>query len=195
MGTMTNWNTRTGKLMFFFLVLAVLAGFQPGFAEAQDIEQLRKAAEQGDASAQVRLGGMYYIGWVVPRDYQEAAKWFRKAAEQGNAMAQVRLGELYYYGEGVPQDYREAVKWGRKAAEQGDARAQYSLGMMYRKGEGVSQDYVKAYAWYHLASAQGDKQAAKGKDMLRGRMTAEQVAEAQKLAAELWDRIESSKLP
>ena len=67
--------------------------------------------------------------------------------------------------------------------------------MMYRKGEGVSQDYVKAYAWYHLASAQGDKQAAKGKDMLRGRMTAEQVAEAQKLAAELWDRIESSKLP
>ena len=52
---------------------------------------------------------------------------------------------------------------------------------------------MKAYAWLNLAAAQGDKKAVKVKDLLRNQMTAEQVAEAKKLAAELFKRIESSK--
>ena len=64
---------------------------------------------------------------------------------------------------------------------------------MYDKGEGVPEDYVKAYAWFNLAAAQGQEDAVKAKDSLRERMTAEQVAEAQKLAGELFNRIESSK--
>ena len=64
---------------------------------------------------------------------------------------------------------------------------------MYAKGEGVPEDYVKAYAWFNLAAAQGAEDAIKNKDLLRPRMTAEQVAEAQKLAAELFKRIESPR--
>ena len=64
---------------------------------------------------------------------------------------------------------------------------------MYAKGKRVPEDYEKAYAWINLAAAQGRSSAFKAKELLRASMTAEQVANAQKLAAELYDRIESSK--
>ena len=127
---MTNRNTRSGKLAFLLIALVVLVGFQPGPAKTQDIEQLRKDAEQGDATAQYQLGLRYSIGIGVPKDDAEAVRWYRKAAEQGNANAQFNLGLMYYNGEGVPQDYQEAVSWFRLAAEQGDASAQFNLGVI-----------------------------------------------------------------
>ena len=62
METMTNRNSCSGKLAFLLIAFAVLAGFQLGLAETQDIEQLRKAAEQGYAWAQFNLGVMYARG-------------------------------------------------------------------------------------------------------------------------------------
>ena len=161
--------------------------------ENKDTEKLRLAAEHGDAEAQYNLGNLYYLGEGTPQDYAEAAKWYRLAAEQGNAAAQNNLGVMYDEGEGVRQDDREAVKWYRKAAEQGNASAQYNLGVMYDLGEGVPKNCVKAYAWLNLSAAKGKENAARGKDLLRSRMTAEQVSKGQKLAAELFDRIESSR--
>ena len=106
---MTNRNTRSGKLAILLIALVVLAGFQPEPAKTQDIEQLRKAAEQGDARAQTNLGLMYAIGQGVPQNHQEAASWYRKAAEQGNIAAQFNLALMYAKGLGVSQDYQEAV--------------------------------------------------------------------------------------
>ena len=57
----------------------------------------------------------------------------------------------------------------------------------------MPEDYVKAYAWLNLAAAQGNERASELKDLLRPQMTAEQVADAQKLASDIWGRIESSK--
>ena len=155
----------------------------------------RKAAEQGHAKAQSNLGGKYARGEGVPKDDKEAVKWYRKAAEQGHAPAQNKLGFMYSRGEGVPENNQEAVKWYRKAAEQGDAPGQLGLGLMYLRGEGVPKDYVKAYAWWDLAADQGDKTAAKGRGQLETIMTAEQFAEAQKLAAELYNPIGGTLLP
>jgi TPR repeat protein len=111
----------------------------------------RKAAEQGNASAQSSLGEMYYFGYEVfegvPQDYNEAVKWYTKAAEQGYDSDQFNLGEMYYDGKGVPQDYNEAVKWYTKAAEQGYAHAQFSLGQMYYYGKGAPKDYNDAFKW------------------------------------------------
>ena len=56
-------------------------------AQSTEIEQLRLAAEQGDASAQFNLGFMYATGEGVPKDDAKAVKWFRLAAEQGHAQA------------------------------------------------------------------------------------------------------------
>ena len=118
-------------------------------------------AEQGDADADALfvLGGLYYKGEGVPRDYVQAANWFRIAAEQGNAKAQYNLGVMYRKGQGVPQDDSQAVNWYRKAAEQGNAMAQNNLGYLYRNGQGVPQDDSQAANWYRKAAEQGSANA------------------------------------
>ena len=84
-----------------------------------DLDTVRQAAEQGDATAQFNLGNMYANGEGVPQDDPEAARWFRLAAEQGLASAQFNLGVMCANGEGVLKDNAEAVRWYRLAAEQG----------------------------------------------------------------------------
>ena len=79
---MTNRNTRRGELAFLLIALVVLAVLQPGPAKAQDIQQLRMAAEQGIASAQYNLGVMYANGQGVPQDYVQAHKWVNLAASR-----------------------------------------------------------------------------------------------------------------
>jgi uncharacterized protein len=145
---------------------------------------MRPLAEQGNASAQAVLGGMYAYGQGVSQDYAVAMSWYRKAAEKGDADSQTDLGTMYYSGRGVPQDYRAAAVWFRRAADQGDARAQVSLGLMYVDGHGVPRDYVLAYMWFNLAAAAGDNNAAEVRNIVTKHMTPAQVAEAQKLARE-----------
>ena len=76
------------------------------------------------------------------------------------------------------------------AAEQGDARAQFDLGFIYANGDGVPKDDVQAYMWFNLAAARFTEPerevAAAARDEVADVMTADQVAEAQRLARE-WD--------
>ena len=83
----------------------------------------RKAAEQGNASAQVSLGAMYLNGQGMPQDYAAAMKWVRKAANQGEALAQYDLGVLYSRGLGVTRDYVQAHMWFKLAAARGQIDA------------------------------------------------------------------------
>ena len=48
------------------------------------LKWFRKAADQGDASAQDNLGVMYSKGQGVTQDYVEVHMWFNLAAAQGN---------------------------------------------------------------------------------------------------------------
>ena len=108
-------------------------------------------------------------------------------AEQGNANAQNNLGVMYDSGKGVPQSYQEAVKWYRLAAEQGNANAQNNLGAMYGSGKGVPQDFVQAHKWINLAASRTTEKRIdyrSRRDSLEEKMTASQVAEAQRLAME-----------
>ena len=79
----------------------------------------RLAAEQGLASAQSNLGGMYYEGRGVRQDDKTAVKWYRLAAEQGLAFAQGNLGTMYANGTGVIQDNVYAHMWGNIGASNG----------------------------------------------------------------------------
>ena len=124
-----------------------------------DLDTVRQAAEQGDATAQFNLGNMYANGEGVPQDAAEAVRWYRLAAEQGDADAQFNLGVMYANGEGVPKDNAEAVRWYRLAAEQGLASAQFNLGSMCANGEGVLKDNAEAARWFRLAAEQGDADA------------------------------------
>jgi len=101
------------------------------------VKWYRKAAEQGHANAQFKLGYMYEDGCGVDRNNSTAVEWYRKAAEQGHADAQYNAGKMYEYGKGVDKNYSTAVEWFRKAAEQGYANANSKLGWMYENGWGV----------------------------------------------------------
>ena len=77
------------------------------------------------------------------------------------------------------------MKWYRKAAARGDAAAQFNLGVMYFHGQGVPQDYVQAHLWFNLSAArEGEKNATRNRNITAKRMSAPQIAEAQRLARE-----------
>jgi len=103
-------------------------------------------------------------------------------ANQGNVEAQYDLGVRYANGEGVPQDYAQAVKWYRLAADQGLVEAQFNLGLKYDNGQGVPQDDVQAHMWFNLAAAQGNENGKKGRDLVAGKMSPQQIERAQELA-------------
>ena len=124
-------------------------------------------------------------------DYATALGLFRPLAEQDLASAQSMLGRMYCFGQGVSQDYAAAVTWYRKAAEQGLVSAQSNLDRMYAEGRGVPQDYVQAHMWFTLAAtrfpaseAERREDAVTNRSRIAAKMTAAQIAEAQRLARE-----------
>ncbi|KAF9171612.1 hypothetical protein BGX21_007149 [Mortierella sp. AD011] len=78
-------------------------------------EYFLKAASQGHADAQHKLGLMYDRGQGVSQDYSKAAEWYQRAADQGHHDSQNNLGFLYESGLGVPMDLSKAVGWWEKA--------------------------------------------------------------------------------
>jgi TPR repeat protein len=167
-------------------------GVPQDYAEA--VCWYRKAAEHWHCGALFELGKMFYEGKGVPQDYAEAARWYSKSADQGLTSAQYRLGLMYHEGRGVPQDYAEAARLYREAAEWWDTDAQFGLGVLYYEGQGVARDFTKAHMWLNLAASQvsGEQQKvyASWRDRVARKMTAQQIAEAQRLAAAFcaeWD--------
>ena len=126
---------------------------------ATALQLIMPLAAKGNAAAQFNIGLMYQQEHGVPKDYNEAIRWYRLAAAQGYGRAQTNLGWMYANGRGVRQDYYEAAKLYRLAAEQGDVHAQGNLGAMYESGHGVPQDYDEAVKWYRQAAAQGSAPA------------------------------------
>jgi TPR repeat protein len=146
----------------------------------------RKAADQGNAQAQNRIGWLYQNGLGVARDYVEAMRWYRMAADHGNVPAQAHIGWLYQNGWGVAQDSAEARIWMQKAAAAGDDYAkrwlasrqvsdlpstaasvatspapEVSAAEALQKGNQAYErkDYAQAMRWYRVAADQGNAQA------------------------------------
>ena len=170
--------------MRYLLILTALLSFQS--VNALDFDETKVLADQGDVNAQFNLGSMYEKGEGVPENDAEAVKWYRKAADQGNADAQLILGYMYEQGKGVPENDAEAVKWYRKAAEQGSERGQTKLGLIYYFG-GDPTKVIRAYVWLSMAKTQGNRHAVKGLIRLKPKMTKQQIAQAQALAAKCYE--------
>jgi TPR repeat protein len=126
-----------------------------GFNVDAAIVWYKKAAEQGDASAQVALGDIFSEDRFHHVDYPQALGWYRKAAEQGRAAGQFGLGARYLLGQGVPRDPEEARRWLTPAANQGHPYAQYLLAKMFEEGEGGPVDVAAAAKYYELAANYG----------------------------------------
>ncbi len=119
-------------------------------------ETMRKAADQGLAAAQYRMGKLYERGEGVPRSIKESRKWTKLAAENGNVKAMHDLAVFYAEGEGGEQSFLSGVEWFSRAAEYGLIDSQYNLGVLYEQGLGVSTDLAKAAYWFEVAGHNGD---------------------------------------
>ena len=119
------------------------------------MERWRPLAEDGNTSAQVNMGVMFFEGLGVARDYEEALKWYKMAAMKGHAEAEYNLGLAYAQGRGTQQDQREALRWYRQSAERDYLPAQMMLAKMYYEGQGVAVNHAEAARWYRQAAYQG----------------------------------------
>ena len=52
--------------------------------DSEAVKWYTLSANQGNASAQNKLGLFYYYGWGVKEDLKKAKKWFKLSSEQGN---------------------------------------------------------------------------------------------------------------
>ena len=157
------------SVLFLFLVAAMFLAF-PSYSTARQDEQETSALSSGSGARSKDA---------------EFVERIRKAAEQGYAFAQFSLGSMYHHGDGVNQDYSKAAEWYRMAAEQGDTGGQINLGMMYLQGTGVIQDSSQAYFWLSLSvgalNGQEREEIERLLKTVSGKMTAEQIADAQRI--------------
>ncbi len=142
----------------------------------------RKAAEAGDAAGMTNLAALYFRGLGVERNAAQALDWFAKAAAQGDPAHQLQLGGLYLDGASGQPDVENGLRWIGRAADQGYSEAQIRLGTIFAQGGAVPKDLVRAYMWLHRASMMGTEQAGDALSALAAEMTAEQIAEAKRLA-------------
>lgn len=141
-------------LTFVTIVAACCLG-----AFAQNIAQLQRSAENGDAKAMTELGKCYYLGKGVEKSGDKAFQWLSKAADAGNANAFYWLGACYQYGFGTAKDQMKALNNYTKGADLGDTSSMNSLAIFLENGDGVPKNLERAIYWYTRAAELGDSYA------------------------------------
>lgn len=116
-------------------------------------------ANQNDAKACYNLGLMYQNGDGVPRNLDEAVKWYTKSAELNYKEAQYTLGSLVFQRMIQSISYPQAVTYYEQAAQQGHVKSQLNLGMLYLRGEVIAQDMPAAVKWLSLAASNNNSEA------------------------------------
>ena len=150
------------------------------------VETLTRAANLGEAQAQLKLAGLYQTGDNgVTADAEESRVWARRAAEGGDARGMHAFGMYLFDGVGGARNRPEALDWLKKAADRGLVDSQYNVARIYENGdEGIAPNPTQAYRWYLIAARAGDPQAQAAVDRLAptipaaARQTARAQAEA-----------------
>lgn len=152
--------------------------------DAAGLETLKRAAQLGDASAQLHLVKLYQDGEAgAPQDLSQARAWARRAAEGGDARGQHAYAMYLYDGQGGGRDRPEALRLLAAAAEQGLVDSQYNVARLYEMGdEGIAADTGQALKWYMIAARGGDAEAPAAVARLSERASAAQVQAARRAA-------------
>jgi TPR repeat protein/uncharacterized protein YecT (DUF1311 family) len=105
----------------------------------QALAWYRKAAEQGNAEGQYRLG--YYLLRQFSRA-AEAGEWLKRAADQNHVKA------MYLYAQSMTLSLSEKFSAMRRAAEAGSPDAMFVTGEMLLQGVGTPADKQAALKWF-----------------------------------------------
>jgi localization factor PodJL len=156
------------------------ARFAEGRGVPQDLQQAvawyQRAAAQGFAPAQYRLASMFERGLGVKADLARARVWYQRAAEGGVVKAMHNMAVLSAGRDSSLTDYQSAAKWFTAAAEHGLTDSQFNLAIMLDSGLGLERDPKQAYKWFSVAARAGDDEAARRRDALRSKLSAQDVA-------------------
>lgn len=155
-------------LMVVFVFVTVC-----GFVNAEQqvtYEDIKQAAEQGDALAQAQYGSIYFLGENfqlqpnarfktkqkfkaiayllkgVSKDDDKAAEWILRSAKQGYVDAEVFIAALYDRGMGVKQSEQQATEFYKKASAHGNEMATAVLGPYARSRMRASKDVPTEYS-------------------------------------------------
>lgn len=122
---------------------------------------LTASAEDGNAEALFNLGMMFYKGWGVPRNPDEAQSFFAQAAEAGNRAADTMLAQMLLEGTVQEPDAEAAAEKLTELAEAAgeaasDRRPDYLLGLMLLRGVGTEENHQAAFVLISSAAENSD---------------------------------------
>ena len=178
-------NDEAQDMVGYFYLDGVGTDRDPGRAEQSFIQ----SAKQGNKNAMSELALYYSLGFIgCCPDEQKAIYWTERLAALGDVYAEIDLMRAYSRGAAVPKNEGQAVDWARRAAEQDSVEAYLFLGYATEQGRGADKDLVEAYKWFNLATAHVKAteaaEAARRRDEIALKLTAEQLREAQRLSLE-----------
>jgi uncharacterized protein len=163
---------------------------QPSTAQAS--KWYRKAADEGDGAASIRVASILlaHDSNASQEEYAEARRRCESIAKR-YAPAAYCMAVIYRKGLGLASDQAETVKWLNRAADLGSGRAAVELGEAYWKGYGVPRELVSAYMWIWIAFNSKIAGADKDEQALRDEMSSQDVEQAKKKAL-YWSRTHHS---
>jgi TPR repeat protein len=121
------------------------------------LELMKLAAQQGYASAQLRLSTYFLNGFATQKDPEASVTWLFKAAKQHHPLAALEAGywcqaqskKAEAGSEEASRLLDEMVQWYRVAAQNGQPMAEIALAYCSELGLGVEQNKALAYSMYH----------------------------------------------
>lgn len=143
-------------------VAALTAGdLAPLPADApQEVRDIARLAQDGNAEAQHDLATLYAMGSAIPQNYERAVYWYGRSSDGGVANSLYNLGVLTERGLGTGQDSRRAFQYFLRAAEDDHPDAQFAVGLAYANGRGTEVDLLRAATWFQAASSAGNPRGA-----------------------------------
>lgn len=145
------------------------------------IKWFKKAAAEGDVSAQMFMAASYMYGVGVKQNPDVARKYYIDAAKQGNSIAQFALAE-YFIDSRHSANTQLGLIWLGKSAAAGNLNAMTKLGLLYIEGNKVDQDVARGVDLLNKAAARHYAPA------MIGLGEAAQAADDYKLAIEWFNK-------
>lgn len=132
--------------------------------ETKALALLTRAASQGYARAQHKLGNAFFSGIGVEEDMALALKWYIVAARQNSTFSAYAAGRMLQYGFGAKRDDAAAAEWYKIAA--GDSfehfpdAADRLASMLFKGAPGLAKNVSMAIYLWQQAASQGLASAA-----------------------------------
>ena len=128
-------------------------GYEGPLAGVAAVSLFRRAAEQGNSAAFVRLGDSYWYGKGVPRDWVRAGRAYSQAARHRIPQALFNLGYMHQHGAGVAKDLHLAKRYYDRASAAADdawlASAMALVGLQLQAWwERVEHRFPAGLAWF-----------------------------------------------